>query len=371
MRVLHITPSFFPTLGGIESVVYNLCKEQNRNGMVADVAHISCENCSGYEMLEGFRIYRIPLVGNRFFGIALTLSSIVKDYDILHVHDPQLLSITFNVILASRGIPKVLSTHGGFFHTKRYRIFKLLYKNSIFSKVVNLYDCVLASSAADYELFFPFANNILLCENGVDVDRFEKLKKKRETANPFHWIYWGRISGNKRIDSIVELVRSFRLLGYEISLTIAGRDFDGKLLEILKDVTVEEFKWLRVLPEQTEHDLNQLIIDSGVFITGSEYEGFGIAVVEAMAAGLPIVCRNIKPLNGFVDRTTGVLLEYNFTDADRNLMHEFLYDLCHDYFSLSDRAALQGSKFSWKIKSERFSEAYCSTLITFNDKVRL
>jgi len=54
-----------------------------------------------------------------------------------------------------------------------------------------------------------------------------------------------------------------------------------------------------------------------VFITGSEYEGFGIGILEAMAAGKIVLCRDMAPINGFVERgATGFFLDFDMGEKD-------------------------------------------------------
>ena len=120
MKILHITPTFFPAVGGIETVVRELMGHLRRRGFEADAMHIAPENRLAQEGLDNSLVWRVPLYPNRLVGIAPSIRSILRRYDILHVHDPQLMAISGNVLSQGRGQKKVLSTHGGYGHTSQH-----------------------------------------------------------------------------------------------------------------------------------------------------------------------------------------------------------------------------------------------------------
>ena len=53
MRVLHITPTYRPTLGGIEAVVENLCQALVARGVTAHVVHIAPDQTESHEFYLG------------------------------------------------------------------------------------------------------------------------------------------------------------------------------------------------------------------------------------------------------------------------------------------------------------------------------
>ena len=57
-------------------------------------------------------------------------------------------------------------------------------------------------------------------------------------------------------------------------------------------------------------DVGRFLVEADVFVFSSYYEGFGTAVVEAMAAGLPVVAFPNGPAEEIVvDGETGILVE--------------------------------------------------------------
>src|SRR5436305_867127 len=111
MRVLSVTPTFFPSSGGIENLVLDLALKVAPLGVQMDVAHIAVGLRRSQDTVRGIVVHRLPLYGHRLVGLAPGLHSLARRYDLLHVHDPQLMAISANVRLLCGKLPAVLSTH--------------------------------------------------------------------------------------------------------------------------------------------------------------------------------------------------------------------------------------------------------------------
>jgi len=111
-----------------------------------------------------------------------------------------------------------------------------------------------------------------------------------------------------------------------------------KAIEIVKenkDVTFtfigggEQFKTCQQLVERSQTADNiilkgwvkspgELLVNYDAFLLLSLWEGFSIAILEAMSVGLPIICSNIKGNNELVDSENGWLVDLN---NDHDLMN--------------------------------------------------
>lgn len=361
MKVLQITPTYRPSVGGIEAVVEGLSRHLVSRGIVSDVAQIAPGLTFGSDQEGGTRIWRLPLVGHAFAGIAPALKDIAANYDLLHVHDPQLLAISANVIAYAGKKPAVLSTHGGFHHTRKYRSLKSLHEKLLLARVLRHYRRILATSAADAAYFSRFAGHVVLAENGVDVVRFQSIAAAKDRS-PWQWIYWGRLSRNKRLDLAVATVRRARNGGYPVQLTICGNDFDGSGEELKRLVEPQLAPHIAIRAAADDAELAKLIARSGVYITPSEHEGFGLTVIEAMAAGLIVICRNIAPLNGFVTHDCGLPLEFDGSRADDEALRLFLAALEGSHCTSSTNAKHAAGRFDWEHAVGRFAAEYQAAL---------
>jgi alpha-1,3-mannosyltransferase len=359
VRVLAVTPTFFPSLGGLEQVVLELALRVRKHGVHMDVAHVQAGNRRVTEQVQGIDVFRVPLYGNRALGWAPALHKIANGYDVLHVHDPQLMAISANVRYGCGRIPAVLSTHGGFWHTQRGYLLKRIYEKTLVRGAAGHYRRVLASSVGDYEYFKHYVDRIVLCSNGVQVQQFNTVNAAAE-RNLSRWIYWGRLSRNKRIDQVIEYAADARARGYPVDLLICGRDFDGLMPEL--NQLVERLNMQGHVHFEGYLDdaaLRRELAMRGVYITASEHEGFGLSVVEAMAAGLVVVCRDMVPLNSFFEHgRSGWLLNFDGSEEDRRRLAQLLASSPEQAQSLSAAARAAASIHDWDVVVPRFVEHY-------------
>jgi alpha-1,3-mannosyltransferase len=357
--VLSITPTFFPTLGGLEQVVLELALRVREHGVQMDVAHVSTGLRRVCESVDGVTVFRIPLYGNRALGWAPALRKLARNYDLLHVHDPQLMALSANVRFTCGSLPAVLSTHGGFWHTDRGYALKRVYESTLLRGAAGHYRRVLASSVGDYEYFKRYVERISLCSNGVHVRQFSGVR--RQTApNLCRWIYWGRLSRNKRVDLVIDYAAEARRRGFPIDLLVCGRDADG-LLPALEAQVVRLQLGGAVRFEAFLDDaaLRAELAQRGVYITASEHEGFGLSVVEAMAAGLVVVCRDMVPLNSFIEHgTSGWLQQFDGTAADLERLAELLRVPGAEALRMSAAARRAASVHDWDVAAPRFVGHY-------------
>lgn len=359
MKILHVTPTFFPAVGGIETVVRELVGHLRRRGFDADTMHIAPGNRVMQEVLDNGNVWRVPLYPNRLFGIAPSIRSILRQYDILHVHDPQLVAISGNVLLQGQRQKKVLSTHGGYGHTSRHGWGKAIHWRWFAAPILHQYDYILASSRSDYELFRTRATHIRLVPNGVNVDKFLSIEPAAD-PNPRRWIYWGRLSRNKRLDLLVELVAQARKRDLQIDLLIAGNDFDGLgpvLRARINALRLES--QVRLTGMLSDAELMREMSSRTVFISASEHEGFGLTVIEAMAAGLIALCRDMPPLNTFVSPgLNGFLLQFDQGDFDLSLIQQLCSHSVEELIRMCRNARASARVHSWESAIEPYIDVY-------------
>jgi alpha-1,3-mannosyltransferase len=362
MRVLHITPAYAPAIGGIEKVVGRLAHDIAPYAWDADVAHVATGNAFVREESETGDVWRIPLLGHRIVGLAPRLGDIAAKYDLLHVHDTQLMSITLSSRLWGRGRPMVLSTHGGFHHTSRLGRAKSLHEKLLMPHMLAPYRRILASSNADFDYFGRFSDKVMLAENGVECARFRRIPDAGRTA--LRWIYWGRLSRNKRVDAAIRVVGDMVRAGFDIDFLITGSDPDGLMADLNGQVEASGLSGhVTIRPPLPDADLDRELAGRGVYITASEYEGFGLSVVEAMAAGLVVLCRDMPPLNGFItEGKTGIFLSFDGSAADTDKLLTLLSSGDEQRAAMSLNAREKADEYSWDRAAPRFADIYRQVL---------
>jgi len=115
-----------------------------------------------------------------------------------------------------------------------------------------------------------------------------KFTPKKEYKTKHSLLHFGRISYEKKVDIILKAIHLLKKTMQDIQLTIIGDGPDMKRLKkMTKELMLENnvtFKgWIK------NKDLQKEIIKHDVFITASTMETQGIAILESMACGLPII----------------------------------------------------------------------------------
>ena len=151
------------------------------------------------------------------------------------------------------------------------------------------------ATADDLQLFYSVGTDrVRVIPHGVD-ERFFQIGKKRESPEAM-LLCVSTLHPHKNLDM---LLRAFLPFGHkhpEFTLTIAGlKGFQTAELEKLRaqlnlDKSVRFTGWI---PRSQLYDL---FARASGFLYPSRFEGFGMPVLEALAAGIPTACSNVEPI---------------------------------------------------------------------------
>ncbi len=115
---------------------------------------------------------------------------------------------------------------------------------------------------------------------------------RRRRGDSADWLYVGRIVGNKCQH---ELVQAFALYSKSFNrdarLLLVGDTADGDYVTRVEDEAdrLGVANRVALLGKITDRQLRSAFAGAGVFVSMSEHEGFGVPILEAMAAGVPVV----------------------------------------------------------------------------------
>jgi len=368
MKVLQVVNHFVPCTGGKESVVKELSLRLKQAGHDVQVACLN-KCAEGGKKLpatgkwNGIEIKRVGFLNFGLFKIGFPKLGLFKETEMVHAHGICFLTDYAALMKPFYRKPLVLSTHGGIFHTKQLGFFKKIYFFGWLRLIAGAFDKVIAVSRNDFELFskvFP-KEKMVLVENAADVERFKGIKRK-DSGNSF--LFVGRLSRNKRVDLLIEAFAAGPAGKKGAKLSIVGKDFDGMLPELrekAKQLGVEK----SVVFEGAVSDEKMLKLLSAhrFFASASEYEGFGITAIEAMAAGLVPVLNDIPSFKGFVQNGKNGFIT-SFADSGR--AGKAMLAACglngKRLEAVRENARTFAQGFSWKKKVKEFEKAYNSVL---------
>jgi glycosyltransferase involved in cell wall biosynthesis len=135
-------------------------------------------------------------------------------------------------------------------------------------------------------------DKVCVSGNGVDIDLIEQVKPERKV---YDGIFVGRISRDKGIFDLVQIWRRVTARKPESKLVVVGKGPD--LLKLEDAIEDNNMSTNMILTGSCRNaELYALLKASKVFLFPSRFEGWGLAVGEALGAGLPVVCYDIPTL---------------------------------------------------------------------------
>jgi alpha-1,3-mannosyltransferase len=305
VRVVHVVRQFSPSVGGLEDTVLNLTRAQ-RDRMNIDASVLTLDRLftgpdilPAEDVVEGVPVRRMPWTGSSRYPLAPSVLRHLKGADVVHVHA---IDFFFDFLAVTRplhGRRMVATTHGGFFHTGAFKLAKKLWFQTLTRASITAYERIVACSQSDAEMFRASAGQRLaLIENGINQGKFHNVASRvpRKTILSF-----GRFARHKRTDALLAVFRDLSTLDPAWRLVIAGREADqtaSELEAMARDYGIADA--VRFVLNPGDAQLRSLMGEASFFASLSAYEGFGLAAVEAMSAGLVPILSGIPAFTRLV-----------------------------------------------------------------------
>ncbi|MBC7917468.1 MAG: glycosyltransferase family 4 protein [Rhodoferax sp.] len=372
MKVVHVVRQYTPSIGGMEEVVRNLALQQQAAGdcqpsviTLDKVFRESHHRLLQTETIDRVPVHRLAFCGSERYPLCPQVLGTLGRADVVHVHG---IDFFFDFLAWTQVIHRkrlIASTHGGFFHTEFASRLKKIYFRSVTRLSALSYRRIIATSENDGDMFHAVVNpeRLRVIENGVDVEKFANTASKTLTPT---LIYFGRWSVNKGILDVLDVFVDLCAQQPEVPwhLVIAGRAYDlnAEAIRIEADRRGIGEQRLQIIAGPSNDVLRQQIARSSYFVCLSHHEGFGIAPIEGMSAGLIPVLSTIAPFQRLVANSgTGLLLDTATTREKAQQIAQL-----HDGYVQEpqkhsvDRAYVQtaAKAYSWKDVAARYTQQY-------------
>lgn len=319
MKVVHVVRQYLPSVGGLEEVVRNLAQQQSREGRYTPtvltlnrVFRTGGTLLPATETLDGVAVQRLGYAGSERYPLCPQVAGALRGADLVHVHGIEFFFDYLALLHPLMRKPLLASTHGGFFHSGFASRLKKIYFRTVTRLSARAYQKVIATSENDGQLFRPVvpSDNLLVIENGVDMGKFAAAGAP--DLRPV-MIYFGRWSVNKGLLECIDVLAALCKQQPDVpwQLMIAGReyDLDAKALQSYAHARGIADR-ISLYPNPDVAELRLLIGMASYFLCLSHHEGFGIAPIEAISAGLIPLLSPIAPFVRLFETTgAGVLLD--------------------------------------------------------------
>ena len=341
-----------PAEGGIKSHVLTLINGLDRSRFEPVLI---CPPDTSWAKEANCRVIRLNLVGEirpwRDFWTAIRLRLILRKVrpSILHIHSTKAGLVGRLALIMMRRRPKVFLTVHSFVFDKRVRKWKRRLVGRIERRLLRYTDrIVTVSQALKDELVAEMGlreDKIQVIYNGIEFKDFPKPERSGIRIGTV-----ARLAPQKGVDHFLRAAALVKKRCPQAEFFVIGDGPNRYWLDtIAQQLGIKEsvqFLGFR-------KDALRIVAGWDVFVLASTRETFGIALVEAMSQGVPVVASNVGGIPEIVDgETTGLLAEVGNAEDFAEKICRLLEDR-----ELARRMARAGNEFVRKnFTSERMIE---------------
>lgn len=369
MKIALVSPYDYPFPGGVTNHVRHLSREFREMGHeVRIMAPSSNRNLErdedGVYRVGGVR--RVPANGSiARITLSFRLTRRVREilateqFDVVHAHEPLMPFLPPTVLRLSQAL------NIGTFHASRGSYYGYFYGRPILRRVfANLDGRIAVSRAAKRFVRQYFMAPYKIIPNGVDIEQFDP-----ERVEPLPWLLDGRpnilfVGRPEKRKGVGYLLRAYPRIknafpDARFIIVGAGNWEDSPYRAYIERHAMRD---IVVVGRVSDEQLPRFHRSSHVFCApATEGESFGIVLLEAMAAGLPVVGSDIEGYRSVVtDGQEGLLVpprnERALADAVCTILDH--PDMAH-HMGVMGRETAQ--LYSWETVAEQILDFYVKT----------
>jgi len=295
IRVLVVTASFLPDLGGIETHVYEVTRRLVTRSDL-DITVLTTDRSGtrpATEKYEGFRVLRCrsyPKRRDYYLAPAIYRHICENQYDLVHCQGIH-TAVPILAMLAARrkSIPYVVTFHtGGHSSSLRRRIRSTQWR--ALSPLLRSSALLVAVSRFEQQMFQR--------ECGLDESRFRIVQNGgslptrvgRSDVIPGRIISSGRLERYKGHQRVIEALPIVRQSIPEATVHILGAGpYEHRLRSLIRRLRLEKYVTIEFVPPSDRGRMAQTLGTAGALAALSDYEAHPVAVMEALELGVPTV----------------------------------------------------------------------------------
>jgi glycosyltransferase involved in cell wall biosynthesis len=306
MRILHLIATLAPESGGTAQACLEMALAVAARGHQISIyttdwgAPARPLPAGSGVAIETFPV-QWPRAWKPSLGLARALYRDMPTFDVVHLHSLYLFHDWIGGDLAhKKGLPYILSPHGLLDpyiwrrSRARKRVTEVVYQNRVLRRAAAIH----YTSDLERDISAPYAQGApsRVVPLGVRLDGFENMppaddftRRFPATAGKRIVLFLSRVHEKKGLDLLIPAFAAARKNAPDLHLVIAGPD-DG-MLERARSIARQHQVENAVTFTGMLMGADKLAAFSAasMFALTSYSENFGIAIVEAMAAGLPVI----------------------------------------------------------------------------------
>ncbi len=367
LRVLELTQRYPPAVGGVERHVADLARGLERRGVSVEVATTDLVRDVGRDRLADtpsgtgqVRRHRAFVVTSRLRGLGVISPGLLTDslrapVDVIHAHAFGYPTTWIGRIAQRlRRLPLVVTPHA---YPGPPPSGLAGYDRWVARATLGGADRIVALTETEADWLARLGvdrGRITVIPNGIDLSEFESISSRRRPHDHPIVLYVGRLlAPQKGLDTLVEAF-AFLPPSLRAELRVVGPDWGAAstVRTIAQSRGVGDR--LTLTGPVSREALLAEYASADVFVLPSRFEPFGIVLLEAMAAGLPIVASRVGGIPDVVgDWENALLVPAGRPRPLAEAMRVLLTD-AELRRRFSDRGRHRVERFAWPALLPRF-----------------
>ncbi|GAA0389736.1 glycosyltransferase family 1 protein [Microbispora corallina] len=304
MRILHVSDCYLPRLGGIEVQVADLVRAQRGAGHTVEVVTATPgEPLPGVHRVVANLPFDLPVHPRGTTHLARLMTS--RRPDVVHVHTGAVSPFAWMGVRAAvrAGVPVVATVHSMWDPVTRgvYRALQAAFEWRRWGLVLT---AVSEAAARPIRAVAGPRVPVQVVSNGLDVTSWRPAAGTAPGDSPeaaVHVVAVGRLAPRKQPVRLLKLLEAARQRvpgPIAMRATIVGDGpARGRMERYLK---AQRMDWVSLPGRYSRDQIKELLASADVFVAPAPRESFGLAALEARAAGVPVVARAQSGVADFV-----------------------------------------------------------------------
>ncbi|MDT0552260.1 glycosyltransferase family 4 protein [Urechidicola vernalis] len=350
-KILIVSSEFPPQPGGIGNHAYNLSKKLTEQGkeVVVYTNNRSKESIAEEMSFDTRQIFKTIRINRSKLGFLTYFKRILYFFRTFQREKPDKIvaSGRFSLWLVGLTIFFHKKEILGIVHGSEVNL-KNKFHRSFTNKALKKFDKIIAVSAYTKKLISNINKEVTIIPNGIEIKDF-KFTYKRKNSKELQLITVGALSQRKGQHNVINALPSLKKQYPDISYHIVGIPSDrDRLLAQAKKLGVE--KQIAIYGVVSQKRLIQLLEDSDIFVmlseesSDGEIEGFGIAILEANALGIPAIGSiNSGIESSILNYKSGLLID----PKDANQLLEAVKMIKQDHNLYAQEARIWALEHDW------------------------
>lgn len=363
MKVLQVITSL--QTGGAEKLIVDMVPMYRKRGLDVDVLLFDGTETPFKKMLagQGVRVFELRRGGSVYNPLnIIRLLPYLHKYDIVHTHNtaPQLFAAIGSVLCSVVLCTTEHNTSNRRRGLKWYAsIDRWMY--SRYKKVISISPATTAELQKHIDVKCP----VVTILNGIDTEKYRSAVPVSRSAigcdeNCFLLMMVAGFRYQKDQDTVI---RAMKFLPENVKLCLVG---DGVRRKECEELACKEGVSTRVKFAGLRPDVPNVLKAADVVVMSSHYEGFGLAAVEGMAAGKPVVASDVIGLGDIV-REYGCVFRQGDENALANIIKRLLADK-HYYGIVAKQCSERAGDFDINKMVDGYIDVYKSVYSSKNQK---